>query len=403
MRRGIVCFFLSVCLPLFASGQTRQDGSYQVYGGYTWLSNSFNGLPGHQQGLNGWETSLGLPETHGMRFVLDYVSLYGTNQGASQKGFFAMAGGEYEHRLGRERLFAEGLVGDATLNKSWYKQGQLVSKASFTEFLGAGLDTPLTHSLAFRVKGGVQHTNFALMTNRIDGFPYFRPAGLPENFGRISAGVVWTHHRSSAAEAELIREEEDPANHLKDSQLVFEGEGSFGHYTIFAGSHASYLHEAGVEYDRHTWGYLWGAQMDYVGEIMPLVLLKQPTSTNAYGNDLNRGIRISYETVPGLAITPIGLKMTWLHKRRISPFVAIKGGMIFFTQKALSKVASYEDFTLQETIGSEVKVTPKWGLRLGIGDYHFSNAFVVPSDPGIDVAMWKVGLVYQLGKTKWFR
>lgn len=344
-----------------------------------------------------------MPTTHGMRLVLDYVSFDGTNQGASQKGFFAMAGGQYEFHIGGEGVFAEGLVGNAGLNKNWYNNGGLVTTASFTEFLGGGLDTPLTHSLAFRVEGGVQHTNFALMTSKLAGFPYYRPAGLPENFARMTAGIVWTRYLTSAQEAALVKAEEDPANHLRDSELVFFGESSFGHYKIFASDESTYLQLAGIEYDRHTWGTFLGAQMDYVGEIIPLVLLNEPTRSDAYGDNLNKFHVISQQTIPGLAITPIGLKMAWMPKRVVSPFLMLKGGLIFFTQKALSPVASYEDFTMQETIGTDVRVTHKWALRIGGGDYHLSNAFVVPSDPGMDVAMWKVGLVYHLGKTKWFR
>lgn len=343
---------------------------------------------------------MGLPAKHGMRLVLDYVSFDGMNRGASQKGFFVTAGGQYERHFGSEGVFAQGLLGEATLSKNWYNNGGLVSSASFTEFLGGGVDTPLGHSFAFRVKGGVQHTNFALMTSKLVGFPYYRPAGLPDNFGRVTAGIVWTHHRSAAAEAALVREEEDPAAHLKDSELVFEYENSFGHYRIFAVSENTYLHIAGVEYDRHTWGSFLGAQMDYVGEIIPVVILRELQKTDVYGDNKSPG---KFKDLYGLAITPIGLKMAWLHKRVISPFLIAKGGIILFTQKALSQDASYENFTMQETVGADVRVTRRWGFRLGAGDYHFSNAFVVPSDPGVDTGIWKVGLVCQLGKTKWFR
>lgn len=334
-----------------------------------------------------------------MRIVVDYVSFGGTNEGAPQDGYFVMAGGQYERHFGREGVFAEGLVGDATLNNKWYNNTALATKSSFTEFLGGGLDTPLRHSLAFRVEAGVQHTNFALMNSKTPLFPYYRPAGLPENTARLTAGIVWTHQHSAKAEAALVREEEDPAAHLKDSQLVFEGEGSVGHYDILAGTWYSYLHVAGIEYDRHIWGSVAGAQMDYVAEILPLVLLREPQKTDAYGDNLSPG---KFKLTPGLAITPVGVKMTWLHRKRVSPFFEIKGGMIFFTRKALSSKASYEDFTLQETGGVEVRMTQRWGLRMGVGDFHFSNGFVVPSDPGIDEMMWSGGLIYQLGKTRWF-
>ncbi len=396
MRIRLFCCFLLVWLPAAAGAQSRKEPSYQIFGGYTRFSNSFNGVPGSRHGLNGWEAAVGFPPSHHLRFVLDYVAFGGKNLGAPQHGFFGMAGLQYERHFGREGIFAEGLVGDAGLNKDWYSNAGLGTTASFTEFAGGGADTPITHSLAFRIEGGVQHTNFALLTSKIALFPYYRPAGLPDNFARVTAGIVWTHYRRTEAN---VAEEEESSQGRKESELVYEGEGSFGHYHVFAYTWWSYLHVAGIEYDRHTWGRFADAQLDYVGEILPVVMLQQPKKTDAYGDDLSPG---KLTLVPGLGITPIGLRMTWRHGKDLRPFYMIKGGMIFFTKKALSRNASYENFTLQQSVGLQVRLSRRWDVRLGAGDFHFSNAFVVPSDPGIDEMMYNIGLCYHLGKTRWF-
>jgi len=40
--------------------------------------------------------------------------------------------------------------------------------------------------------------------------------------------------------------------------------------------------------------------------------------------------------------------------------------------------------------------THAWEIRLGAGDFHFSNARQVPSNLGIDVMMYTVGPSYHL-------
>jgi hypothetical protein len=160
---------------------------FQVYGGYSYLSNSLNGVAGSHHALNGFDAGMGFPAWHGLRFKLDVASYNGNNLGAPQHPYFVMGGAQYNWRLGRETLFAEGLGGDAGANKTWganHAQGQT---ASFCSLLGGGVDTRITHAVTFRVEGGYQYSYFALIKNYV---PYRIP-GLPVNFLRASGGLVW--------------------------------------------------------------------------------------------------------------------------------------------------------------------------------------------------------------------
>jgi hypothetical protein len=47
-------------------------------------------------------------------------------------------------------------------------------------------------------------------------------------------------------------------------------------------------------------------------------------------------------------------------------------------------------------VGMELRLTHAWEIRLGAGDFHFSNARQVPSNPGIDEMMYTAGLSYHL-------
>jgi hypothetical protein len=183
-----------------------------------------------------------------------------------------------------------------------------------------------------------------------------------------------------------------------ETEIIWEGMASYGNYNLFAIEDMTKLYTSGIEMDRHVWGYFMKAQMDYVAEVLPFVLLVEPAKSSYFGTPLTGNRKL----VPGLGITPVGLRMMWRSNReRFKPYVLIKGGMVGFTQKALSPAATYEDFTLQSGFGVQTKLTRRVDLRLGLwGDFHFSNAYVVASDPGTDVMNANWGLCYHFGKPR---
>jgi hypothetical protein len=137
-----------------------------------------------------------------------------------------------------------------------------------------------------------------------------------------------------------------------------------------------------------------GARMDYVAEVLPVVLLKQPAKTDSFGDPLST----SLVTVQGLNISPVGLRMMWRDGKSWKAYYQIKGGVIGFTHKALSVDGSYENLSLQQSIGIQFKINDHWDMRVALGDFHFSNAFVVPSNPGIDEMNYNAGLSYHFGR-----
>lgn len=179
-----------------------------------------------------------------------------------------------------------------------------------------------------------------------------------------------------------------------ESELIAEGEGSFGHYHIFAYSWWSELYTGGIEYDRHTWDYFLKAQMDWVAEVLPVAILRQPADTDVFGDPLSQSRVIN----PGLGIYPVGLRMKWRYDKGWQPYFIIKGGMLFFTQKALSKDAAHQNFSLQMGLGMQRRLTKRFDMRVGYEDIHFSDAFMVPSNPGLDVMAYDGGIVYRLDK-----
>ena len=377
---------------LISSAQSSDSSSYQISGGFSYLSNTINGAPGARQPLLGWVASLATPAWRNLRFKIDYSGYLGNNLGAPQDPYFIVGGVQYDHHLGKEKLFAEALFGDCGLNGNWGPNQSPGSSASFATLLGGGVDTPVSKHLAMRFEGVYQHTNFALYKSVTDKYPYQLP-GYPKNFARVSAGLVWTPHleRHSAEEIGRNRLEHQPVT----SELVFEDLGSIGHYHLFTSSRVkASFHADGLEYDRNSWGQFLGARMDYVAEVLPVAVLTQPTESDVWGNPLS----ITMEHVAGLAITSIGLRMLWRDGKRVKPYAFSKGGMIGFSKKALSPTASYENFVLQLSLGLQCRLNDRWDFRAGVLYYHFSNAFVVPSNPGFDSISYSAGFSYHLGK-----
>ena len=176
-----------------------------------------------------------------------------------------------------------------------------------------------------------------------------------------------------------------------ESELIIEGMASYGNWQIFAAGYDCKLYTGGVEYDRHSWGQHFGARFDYVAEFLPLVLLNEPAKLNYYGIPRSKKRTI----IPGVGFSPIGLRMQWRSNRKIMPYFEVKGGGLIFSQKALSPAATYENFSFNTAIGVQVRMTDRWGLRLGLfSDVHFSNAFIHDSNPGLDTMNSNLGLSY---------
>ena len=386
MRSRLLILTLFYC-PLMLGAQTERPPSYEIYAGYSLLSNSFNGVPGSRQALSGEDASVALPGWHGLRVKIDVSRFSGNNLDAKQQALYILGGGQYEGMFHRERGFVEALFGDVGMNRYWGPKGQPGMTASFVTQLGGGLDTPLNDHFAIRVQGDYRFSNLALIQSTSWTQPY-RVPGLPQNFGAVSTGLVWLPSASST-----ITQTSEPKAPV-EGELSFENLNSFGHFHLFANSWWSDLRVGGLEYDRHSWGRFIGARRDYVAEFLPVAVLQQPSKTDVWGNPKS----LSRESLYGLGISPAGMRLLWRDGKAWKPYYAVKGGLLAFDQKSLSQNASYLNFSLQQSVGIQFRVTDLWDLRTGVEVFHFSDAFMVPSNPGIDEMAYNAALTLHLGK-----
>jgi hypothetical protein len=180
-----------------------------------------------------------------------------------------------------------------------------------------------------------------------------------------------------------------------EQEFIVEGMYSYGNYKIFASGYDMKLYDAGIEYDRHSWGTFLKAQVDYVAEFLPFVLLDKPLHTDIWGSPVPKNEKNIRQRVPGIGLSPIGFRMQWRSNKTIKPYLEAKGGLVVFDKKVPSSEATYENFSLQSSTGVQVKLNEKWGLRLGLfNDFHFSDAFIVPVNPGLDVMNANLGVSY---------
>ena len=220
-----------------------------------------------------------------------------------------------------------------------------------------------------------------------------------ETESALSANTPPAAEASVAADtspaANAPAETKPPARQPVEADLTAEGLASYGHYKIFASGSGCHLYTAGVEYDRHSWGYFLRARMDYTAEFLPVVLLDAPLTQDIWGTPTSP----YWHIVPGVGFSPIGFRMLWRDHKAVKPYLSAKGGMLIFPQKVLSQESTYVNFSLESATGVAARLTPRFDLRLGLfGDFHFSNGFVVPVNPGLDVMNASLGITYHLGK-----
>jgi hypothetical protein len=112
MRVPTLPFIALFISPLVLCAQPEISAPYQIYGGFAHLSNSFNGVPGSQRPLNGWNSAVAFPLWHNLRLKIDASGYYGNNLGGPQHVISILTGVQYEWSLRKEGLFVQALIGD---------------------------------------------------------------------------------------------------------------------------------------------------------------------------------------------------------------------------------------------------------------------------------------------------
>lgn len=176
-------------------------------------------------------------------------------------------------------------------------------------------------------------------------------------------------------------------------ELTIEGGSSVGNIHVFAYAADRRINPFGIEYDRHSWGGLLGARVDYVAEFLPVVLLNEPAAYGLDSRALTTARRIHY----GVGLSPVGVRLLWRRDSSFKPYLIGKGGLLYFTTHVLSADASKLNFSAQFGGGVQARLRQGMDLRVGYTDFHFSNGDDSVRNPGIDFMYLNAGLVFHLG------
>lgn len=188
-----------------------------------------------------------------------------------------------------------------------------------------------------------------------------------------------------------------PKKKNPDGEIAVMGMIPDGDYRLFGATVRCHAWTIGVEYDRR-WTHIGKIRMDYVTEILPLTILSQPKVADFWGN----GLTPQQELVPGLSVSPFGMRFLFREGKKIRPIFVGKLGAIAFTKKAMSPYATYANFNIQAAAGVQYALNDKFDLRVEPFEFfHVSNGYLAASNPGMDQIGWRIGFSYHLHRQGW--
>lgn len=179
-----------------------------------------------------------------------------------------------------------------------------------------------------------------------------------------------------------------------ESEIAVEGGSSIGNIQIFAFAEDRRIQPIGIEYDRHSWGGALGARVDYVAELLPALLLIGPAKYDIFSRPLTTQQTTRY----GAGLSPAGVRLLWRRDRSFMPYLYGKGGFLYFEDRALSPLGSHLNFSAQFGGGVDERLSRRFELRMGFGDFHFSNGDIARRNAGIDCLGFNAALAYRIGR-----
>jgi opacity protein-like surface antigen len=197
-----------------------------------------------------------------------------------------------------------------------------------------------------------------------------------------------------AAVAQGAPSPSDPTERRPESELALVTSVSVGHYRIFGYDGSREIYPLGLEYDRHIFGGLLGARVDYVAEVLPVLLLNEPANYAVSGAPLTTRRQVEY----GAGLSPVGARLLWRRNQRWKPYIVGKGGVAYFTQRVLSTEGTHLNFTAEFGGGVEARIAPRLDLRAGYGIFHVSNGDIGRHNPGLDVSSVSFAVGYRFGR-----
>ena len=184
-----------------------------------------------------------------------------------------------------------------------------------------------------------------------------------------------------------------------EQEVSIESGTSFGNYVVFGYIEGRRVNPISVEFDRHSFGGFLHARVDYVAEVMPMLLLNEPASYTTSGASLSA----ARQTVYGGAVYPAGARFLWRPGKSFKPYLIGQGGILYFQRRVVSTEGAKLNYSGKFGLGIEQTLNPRLELRLGYSDFHISNGDTAQHNPGVDMMYFYTGITYHLGRKSTIR
>jgi lipid A 3-O-deacylase PagL len=139
--------------------------------------------------------------------------------------------------------------------------------------------------------------------------------------------------------------------------------------------------------------------LGYAPEVVPLLLVSNNPKYRRFPDGAGGQIVIEDGRGPvaGFAISPLGVEAQVRLGARWRGYTAGAAGLVWFTREVPVAYARAFNYAFEVGGGVLWRYSPRQSLRLGYKFHHLSNGFTAPQNPGIDGAVFLVGIQRAIG------
>jgi len=132
--------------------------------------------------------------------------------------------------------------------------------------------------------------------------------------------------------------------------------------------------------------------LKYTADLVPAAILHYPDIE--FLQTVPPSTRLVRPTRYAFGLAPLGMQMNFRPRKKIQPFLAASGGMLYFNQRIPNITGSRFAFTADVGGGVEFKIKEKRAVTLGYKYYHISNGNRGLENPGFDNNLFYVGYTF---------
>jgi lipid A 3-O-deacylase PagL len=202
-------------------------------------------------------------------------------------------------------------------------------------------------------------------------------------FGALN--LVQIRAQASSGESSLAAQSGAPKDddyklRRGDNEFAVWGAGSFDAPTPIGSTYRP-IAMLGLRYGRILGANHLGT-LEYVADVIPIQIVFNPQNVRGAG-DCVYGVGINYG----------GLKVSYLRRSRVKPFVGVSGGLIVYTRPVPLEGRKL-NFTYSLDAGLDIFTSKKQALTVGYKFYHASNAVTTNANIGTNDNMISIGFSF---------